>query len=144
MGLVRATFAVLAIFFGLGAAVHGEDRTIVGRLVDQICFLKDPATANPSHDECGQICAKRGSPVAVLTDDGRMYVVAGDLIKEQGLKLRPFLGRRIQVTGWILEQRDGRIYDADSGQPVRSRGRMLHDPNGLIVEAATIAPAAQR
>jgi hypothetical protein len=153
MQRIVATFALAAFGFGAAPAADPE-RTITGVLIDQTCYLKNDRNIGPAHLECATICAKRGAPLAVLAADARIYVMAGDLTKENSLKLRPYIGRKVEVGGRLLEQRDGKLYvvtDDPSGaraggqKPAAGqrqiKGRILDERDGLIIEARDIKPA---
>lgn len=52
--------------------------TITGEVVDLACYLHDPKMRGPSHKKCAETCAKKGIPMGILTDDGKVYLLLED------------------------------------------------------------------
>ena len=137
-----AAVAAVALLLGVASPAAAQEPTITGQLIDQICYLKNHAAQERDHRECEAICAKRGAPFAVLTADRKMYVVAGDLVKDNNLRLRPFIGQMVEIAGRIIEQRDGTMYELD-GRKVKDRERLLEERDGLMIEGRDIRAAKQ-
>ena len=100
-GLIVAVF-VLA----LGTVAFAATQTISGQLIDQICYKMNKSNTGvdhkmPSGDEanCAATCAKMGQPVALLTSDGKVYAVTGDLAANNNAKLVPHLSHKVELTG---------------------------------------------
>ena len=81
-GLTVAALVVLA----LGASALAATQTISGQLIDQTCYKRDSSNTGVDHKmpkgdvkDCAIGCAKMGRPVALLTADGKVYTVTGDL-----------------------------------------------------------------
>jgi hypothetical protein len=77
-----ATGSVLVGFLALGLAWPAtakaqEDVTVQGEIVDLACYLPK-GSRGPAHKSCAQMCAKRGAPIAVLTDAGDLYLLVDD------------------------------------------------------------------
>ena len=52
---------------------------VTGEVVDLACYLPHPDTSHgPSHRKCADVCAKKGIPIGVLTDDGQLYLLLED------------------------------------------------------------------
>lgn len=103
-GLTAAAF-VLA----LGAPAFAKTETIKGELVDQGCYTKDHAkNVGASHQECAQTCAKKGLPVALVTDAGKVYTVTGDLAANSNAKLVAHMSHTVELTGDVTEK-DGKM-----------------------------------
>lgn len=79
----------------------------VGQLVDQACYKANPkANAGVNHQmkdgptpDCAVSCAKSGQPVALVTADGQVYQVTGDLAAEKNAKLVGHMSHTVGVTG---------------------------------------------
>jgi hypothetical protein len=54
-----------------------ESVTVKGEIVDMACYLPK-GSRGPEHKSCAQMCAKRGAPIAVLTDAGDLYLLVDD------------------------------------------------------------------
>lgn len=94
----------------LAAAVYtlrAESRaaTVKGYVIDSACTftkgLKKPVSA-----ECAQACAKAGSPLVILADNGSIYWPTTDAMPatSQNDKLLPFAGRRVVASGKVYER----------------------------------------
>jgi hypothetical protein len=104
------TVAALVILVALPAFAKTE--TLTGRLVDTACYSKDHANTGNAHkgmpDTCAQDCAKKGTPVALLTDDGKVYQVTGALAANNNAKLVPHMSHVMEITGDVTEK-DGKM-----------------------------------
>src|SRR5579864_7835085 len=97
----------LCVFASLLAA--GSDAaksvSIKGYVLDSACAftkgLKKPISA-----ECAQACAKSGSPLVILADNGSIYWPTSDTMPAAGQndKLLPYAGQRVTATGKLYER----------------------------------------
>ena len=83
-----------------------KTETIKGHVVDQMCYLKDKANnAGKDHKMpadvkgCAADCAKKGMPLGLLTDDGKLYQIAGGLAADNNAKLVPHISHTVEITG---------------------------------------------
>ena len=53
---------------------------------------------------CATTCAKMGQPVALLTADGKVYTVTGDLAANNNAKLIPYIIHKVELTGDLLKR----------------------------------------
>jgi len=95
----------LAAFLAPGSSIA---QTITGRLVDAACYELDKANVGADHNmpqgverDCAVACVKSGLPVALLTSDGKVYIVTGALVADNNAKLVPYLGHRVTLTGHL-------------------------------------------
>ena len=102
----------VAVFvLALGAVAFAATQTISGQLIDQTCYKMNKSNTGvdhkmPSGDEanCAVTCAKMGQPVALLTSDGKVYTVTGDLAANNNAKLVPHLSHKVELTGDVTEK----------------------------------------
>jgi hypothetical protein len=89
----------------LPAAGAGSPTTVTGWVLDSACAYTK-ALAKPISSECAIKCAKQGSPLVILTDDGSIYLPVADTMpaKGQNARLLPFAGKRVTVTGNAYER----------------------------------------
>jgi hypothetical protein len=85
---------------GMGAKPEGKDVTITGVVVDVSCKFGQGLTG-ADHRMCAQVCADRGIPLAILGDDGKLYIptsaaMPGDA---QNARLKEFAEQRVTVRG---------------------------------------------
>jgi len=68
----------LALVLGWPAITKAQESvTVKGEIVDMACYLPK-GSRGPEHNSCAQMCAKRGAPIAVLTDAGDLYLLVFD------------------------------------------------------------------
>jgi hypothetical protein len=82
------------------SGIAAEQKTITGWVLDSACAftkgLKKPISA-----DCAVSCAKNGSPLVILQDDGSIYWPIAETMPAEGQnkRLMPFAGKRITATG---------------------------------------------
>jgi hypothetical protein len=84
------------------------NQTIRGLVRDIACPLQNhESTARRFNRECALQCARRGSPLAILTDDGTMYIPMSASMPDidQRAKLTPFVGKYVSVQGDVYERK---------------------------------------
>ena len=98
-----AVFAVL-VFAALLATGSDVEKSVSvnGYVLDSACAftkgLKKPISA-----QCAQACAKAGSPLVILADNGTIYWPIADTTPSAGQneKLLPFAGQRVTASGKV-------------------------------------------
>jgi len=121
-GLTAATFVV-----ALAAPAFAKEETVKGQIVDQTCYLKDKA-ANAGKDhkmagdekDCAVACAKKGAPMALLTAEGKVYQITGDLAANMNEKIVPHVAHTVELTGDVTTK-DGKNTIAASNLKMISR-----------------------
>jgi hypothetical protein len=89
-------FAAL-LFAGSDA---GKSISVNGYVLDSACaFTK--GLQKPISTQCAQACAKAGSPLVILADNGTIYWPIADTTPSAGQneKLLPFAGQRVTASG---------------------------------------------
>jgi hypothetical protein len=95
----------LAIATLLGIVISGsgfaaDQKTVTGWVLDSACAftkgLKKPISA-----DCAVSCARKGSPLVILQDDGSIYWPISETMPAEGQneRLMPFAGKRVTATG---------------------------------------------
>ena len=104
MSIQRATSALIAlcVFAALLAAGSdaGKSVSVSGYVLDSACaFTK--GLQKPISVQCAQACAKAGSPLVILADNGTIYWPIADTTPSAGQneKLLPFAGQRVTASG---------------------------------------------
>lgn len=95
----------LAIATITGNAETGKTVTIHGYVLDSACaFTK--GLKKPISPECATACAKAGSPLVILTDNGTIYWPIADTTPSSGQneKLLPFAGQRVTASGKTFQR----------------------------------------
>ena len=90
-----------------GSRANVSRRTIEGLVRDVACPIQnlDASPTNMSR-KCVQDCVKGGSPLVILTKDGRLYfpISAKMPDMDQRQKLMPFVGKYVRVSGIVFER----------------------------------------
>ena len=109
-GLTAAAFVI-----ALAAPALAKTETIKGQIVDETCYKMDKSNTGVDHKmpkgdtkDCAIGCAKAGRPMAVLTDDGKVYELAGGLAADKNAKIVPHVGHTVEVTGDVMDH-DGKM-----------------------------------
>ena len=85
--------------------------TIEGLVRDVACPVQNPeATATHLSMKCLRACARKGSPLIILTKEGELYFPISSQMPDDGQRnrLRPFLGKYVRATGAVYERKGTR------------------------------------
>jgi hypothetical protein len=95
--------AVALLVVTLVAAPNfAKSQTITGWVLDSACaFTKQ--LDKPIDRECALACARKGSPLVILQDDGTVYWPIGGSTPAAGQneRLVPYAGKRVTATGRV-------------------------------------------
>jgi hypothetical protein len=86
----------------LAAPQKGDPKTVTGWVLDSACaFTK--GLSKPISRDCALACAKNGSPLVILQDDGAIYwpISESTPAVSQNQKLKAFAGKRVTATGKV-------------------------------------------
>jgi hypothetical protein len=90
-----------------GARANRSQATIEGLVRDIACPIQNlDGTATSLSMKCVRGCLKAGSPIAILTKDGDLYLPISDKMPDYGQtkKLMPFVGKYVRATGIVFER----------------------------------------
>src|SRR5271154_2865584 len=92
--------SILAVTCVAMAADKGSPVTVSGWVLDSACAYTK-GLDKPIGVACAKACAKNGSPLVILRDDGVIFLPIDDKVpsSSQNAKLMPFAGERVTVTG---------------------------------------------
>ena len=81
-------------------------RTVEGLVRDIACPLQNRKSTATSYDkDCITMCAKVGSPLGILTNNGTLYVPVTESMPDTGQDaLKPFIGEHVKATGKVFER----------------------------------------
>lgn len=97
--------AVVLLAVGVVGAADGPAVTVKGYVLDSACaFTKD--LKKPISSQCAVACAKAGSPLVILAEDGTIYWPIADTTPASGqnAKLLPFAGEKVVARGKVYER----------------------------------------
>src|SRR5437879_7559003 len=104
--IIRLTLPCLLLVAVLALAKSdGKPLTVKGYVLDSACaFTK--GLEKPISKECAAACAKAGSPLVILTDDGTIYWPIADTTPSSGQneKLLPFAGQKVAASGKVFQR----------------------------------------
>jgi hypothetical protein len=86
-------------------AADSEAVTVKGYVLDSACaFTKD--LKKPISKECAVACAKAGSALVILAEDGTIYWPIADTTPSSGQngKLLPFAGEKVTASGKVYDR----------------------------------------
>lgn len=92
------------------APSSAKAQTITGRLVDAVCYKLHKSNITVDHKlpqgnekNCAIECARTGFPVALLTSEGKLYIVTGALAESNNAALISHMGHEVTLTGDVIE-----------------------------------------
>jgi hypothetical protein len=102
----RLAFVCLLLVAALAMGTEaGKPISVKGYVLDSACAftknLKKPISA-----ECAVACAKAGSPLVILSDEGTIYWPIADTTPSSGQneRLLPFAGKKVTASGKVFER----------------------------------------
>jgi len=93
------------LIFALSAIAADMPVTVKGYVLDSACaFTK--GLEKPISKQCAAACAKAGSQLVILAEDGTIYWPIADTTPSSGQnsKLLPFAGEKVSASGKIFER----------------------------------------
>ena len=97
---------------GRAQVASATTETVTGQVVDLACYLLDHDDVGMDHKTqggatppnvgfaCAYSCVRwQGMPAGLLTSDGKVYQIAGDLAANSNVKIAPYLTRTVTITG---------------------------------------------
>lgn len=102
--LVLVAFIVLVAALCMSAG-DSQSATVKGFVLDSACaFTK--GISKPVSKQCAIECAKGGSQLVILADNGDVYWPVSETIPAAGqnAKLLPFAGERVTATGKVYQR----------------------------------------
>jgi hypothetical protein len=94
-----SAFILFASFLSKGI----DPKTVTGEILDMKCYMTS-GEHGPDHKDCAAMCIKGGSPMGILSDDGKVYLLIEG--KESGPfeEAKKHAGETVTVTGTLSEK----------------------------------------
>lgn len=96
------SIAILGIFIlVLGSFVNKNSgtKTVTGEILDMKCYMVSGAHG-PDHKECAATCIDGGSPMGILCDDGKVYLLIKDDKNADAYNdAKKYAGENVVLTG---------------------------------------------
>ena len=101
-------FSLLAIAFcAVSLTSFGQEKksmTISGEVLDMACYSASGASGE-GHKSCAAACIKGGSPMGVLTSDGKVYLLVENHDKKDAYaEAQKHAGEQITATGTFSDR----------------------------------------
>jgi hypothetical protein len=90
-----------------------QAETLMGEIVDLHCHSSRGA-AGAEHAGCAEACIRRGVPPALLTTDGKLFMLLDEKMTSVSAKVAGKVGKAVKVTGVIVEDHGVKIMKATS------------------------------
>ena len=82
----------------------GDDGTWTGEVVDLACYVGNGAKG-ADHAGCAKSCVKNGQPMGLLTDEGKLVLLAADHKNGEPYEaLKELAGQKASVNGSLAEK----------------------------------------
>ena len=102
-----AGLSILGLFFiALTSFMYKneESKTVTGEILDMKCYMSSGAHGD-GHKDCAASCIKRGAPMGVLADDGKVYLLIEDSNSADAFaEAKKNAGEMVTVTGTLAEK----------------------------------------
>lgn len=100
-------WGILAQNTGDSDVDEGTKQTVEGLVRDIACPIQNhKSTSRDFNLQCALDCAKRGSPLIILSDNGMIYIPISQQMPDKGVRARllPLVGKRVKATGLVYER----------------------------------------
>jgi hypothetical protein len=77
--------------------------TLIGTVVDTGCYIVHDGIG-ADHAECATECAKKGIPLAIVDDAGKVYLPLAVDHENPNTRLMPFVEKKVRVTGTQIDR----------------------------------------
>ena len=93
-------FIALASFIDKKA----DPKTVTGEILDMKCYMTS-GEKGEAHKECAAMCIKGGTPMGILADDGKVYLlIEGKNASAAFEEAKKYAGERVTITGNLSEK----------------------------------------
>jgi len=104
----KKSFFLLAIFLcAASPASFGQEKkttTITGEVLDMACYSASGASGE-GHKSCAASCIKGGSPMGLLTSDGKVYLIVENHDKKDAYaEAQKHAGEKITAIGTLSDR----------------------------------------
>src|ERR1700754_1711839 len=83
---------------------HDDSKTVTGEILDMKCYMASGEHGD-GHKDCAATCIKGGSPMGILIDDGKVYLlIEGSKNSDAYNNAKKFAGEKVTLTGTVSEK----------------------------------------
>ena len=118
----RAAILILLPATALLKAADTPSVTVKGYVLDSACTFSK-SLSKPVSKKCAISCAKAGSPLVILAEDGTIYWPIADTTPSRGQnqKLLPFAGEKVTATGKVYDRGGSKAIVIEKIEPQNSK-----------------------
>jgi len=99
-----AFLGILFLSFQSFIVKRDDPKTVTGEILDMKCY-KAGGKHGEAHKECAAKCIKGGSPMGILTEDGKVYLlIEGKENADAYNNAKKFAGEKVTLTGTVSEK----------------------------------------
>lgn len=98
--IIYAVFVIASVSAAFAENGKGSAVTVKGWVLDSACAYTK-GLDKPISADCAKACARNGSPLVILRDDGTIFMPIDDKTPSASLnpKLLPYAGQRVSISG---------------------------------------------
>jgi hypothetical protein len=98
------SFPVL-LFLALASFTYKkvETKTVTGEILDMKCYMASGAHGE-SHKECAAMCVKGGTPMGILAEDEKVYLLIEGKDAAPFEEAKKYAGEMVVLTGTLSEK----------------------------------------
>ena len=103
-GRLAALMTVCLTAWSFSSSAQDKSTTVTGEVLDMHCYMAMDAHGD-GHKSCAAKCIQGGSPMGVLTSDGKVYLLLEDDAKKDAFdEAKKHAGEQVTVTGTVSEK----------------------------------------
>ena len=102
---IAGIFFLASLFISLTSLLPKkfETKTVTGEILDMKCYMTSGEHGD-SHKDCAQMCLKGGSPMGILAEDSKVYLLVEGKNSAPYEEARKHGGETMMVTGTLSEK----------------------------------------
>ena len=82
---------------GRHALVQGQEIVVKGEVLDMTCYIAHNLSG-PQHAECAKTCIRKGLPVGIKGEDGKIYLLVGEK-RSLNAELADYAAKTVTIRG---------------------------------------------
>jgi hypothetical protein len=102
---IAGIFFLVCLFVSLTSLLPKkfETKTVTGEILDMKCYMTS-GEHGPDHKDCAAMCIKGGSPMGILADDNKVYLLIEGKDSNAFEEAKKHAGETVTVTGTLSEK----------------------------------------
>ena len=93
------------LFIALASFIYKKaEITVTGEILDMKCYMTSGARGD-GHKECAAMCVKGGTPMGILAEDDKVYLLIPGKDAAPFEEAKKYAGEKVTVTGTLSEKK---------------------------------------